>query len=144
MSALKLTVDSLDGMDDNIKGLYVEKDGKFVLPVDGIENTDGLKSALASERKRAADLEKQTKTWKTLGKTPEEIAELLEAQELRAQTDAERKGEWDKLRAQMNEKHQTELRTKDETIGQMRKRLEAELVDAKATAAIASANVVST
>ena len=140
--ALKLSVDNLDGIEENIKGLYVEKDGKFVLPVDGIEDTSALKGALAKERKMAGDLEKQTKAWKSLGKTPEEIQELLEAQELRAQTDAERKGEWDKLRAQMNEKHQTELRTKDETIGQMRKRLEAELVDAKATAAIASAKGV--
>ena len=142
MSALKLTVDSLDGLDDSIKGLYVEREGKFHLPVDGIEDTTGLKTALQKERKTAAELEKQTKAWKSFGKTPEEIQELLEAQELRAQTDAERKGEWDKLRAQMNEKHQTELRNKDETIGQMRKRLEAELVDAKATAAIASAKGV--
>lgn len=138
--ALQLTVDSIDALDDSVKPLYVQKDGKFVLDVDGIEDTSGLKSALQTERKTAKELEKQTKAWKALGKTPEEIQELIEAAEAKAQTEAERKGEWDKLRAQMNEKHQTELKTKDETIGQMRKRLEAELVDAKAVAAIAAAD----
>jgi hypothetical protein len=140
--ALKLTVDSLDGVDEALRPLYVEKDGKFSLAVDGIEDTSGLKNALAAERKRAADLEKQTKGWKTLGKTPEEIAELVEAAELKAQTEAERKGEWDKLRAQMNDKHALDLKAKDETIGQMKKRLEAELIDAKAVAAIAAAKGV--
>lgn len=140
--ALKLMIDSLDGVDEALRPLYVEKDGKFALAVDGVEDTSGLKNALAAERKRAADLEKQTKAWKTLGKTPEEIAELVDAAELKAQTDAERKGEWDKLRAQMNDKHAQDLKLKDETIGQMRKRLQAELVDAKAVSAIASAKGV--
>jgi DNA-binding transcriptional MerR regulator len=139
---LKLTVDTLDGIDDAIKSLYAERDGKFTLQVDGIEDTAGLKTALQKERKTAGELEKQTKAWKNLGKTPEEIAELLEAQEARAQTDAERKGEWDKLRAQMNEKHAKELSTKEETINQMRRRLESELVDAKAVSAIAAAKGV--
>jgi hypothetical protein len=64
---------------------------------------------------------------------------LLDAQEQRAQTEAEKKGEWDKLRAQMNDRHALDLKAKDETIGQMRKRLEAELVDAKAVSALAAA-----
>lgn len=142
MAALKLSVDSIDGLDESVRGLYVEKDGKFHLDVDGIEDTGGLKSALSSERKRAAELEKQTKAWKSIGKTPDEISELLEAQQQRELTEAERKGEWDKLKSQMNTAHETALKAKDETIGAMRRRLEAELVDAKATAAIAAAKGV--
>jgi hypothetical protein len=42
----------------------------------------------------------------------------------------------------MNDKHANDLKQKDETIGAMRKRLEAELVDAKAVAAIAAAKGV--
>jgi len=139
---LKLNVDSLEAVDEPLRALYVERDGKFQLNVDGIEDTGGLKSALSAERKRAADLEKQTKAWKSIGKTPDEIAELLEAQEARALTEAEKKGEWDKLKTQMNTAHETALKAKDETIGAMRRRLEAELVDAKATAAIAAAKGV--
>ena len=140
---LKYNVDSLEAVDEPLRALYEQDGDKFKLKVEGVEDTSGLKNALSAERKRAAELEKQTKTWKTLGRTPEEIAELVQAAEQKAQTEAERKGEWDKLRSQMNEKHALDLKQKDETIGQMRKRLQAELVDAKAVAAISSADGVS-
>jgi len=51
--ALKLILDSLEEADDAVKGLYVEKDGKFHLDVTGIEDTSGLKSALQKEREAA-------------------------------------------------------------------------------------------
>lgn len=139
---LKLNVDSLEAVDEPLRALYEPDGDKFKLKVEGLEDTAGLKSALQKERKTAGELQKQTNAWKALGKTPEEIQELLEAQEARQQTEAERKGEWEKLRTQMNDKHAKDLQTKDETIGAMRRRLEAELVDAKATAAIASAKGV--
>jgi hypothetical protein len=142
MAKLKLVLDSVEGLDEPTRGMYVEKDGKFHLDVDGIEDTSGLKSALQKERKDRADLEKKVKRWEGLGKTDEEIAELIAKHDETSQTEAERKGEWDKLRLQMNEKHAKELAKKDETIGAMRKRLEAELVDARATAAIAAAKGV--
>ena len=139
---LKLNVDSLDAVDEPLRALYEPDGDKFKLKVEGVEDTSGLKSALSAERKRAADLEKQAKAWKSGGRTPDEIAELLQAQEARALTEAEKKGEWDKIKAQMNTAHETALKAKDETIGAMRRRLEAELVDAKATAAIAAAKGV--
>lgn len=136
--ALKLTVDSLDGIDEKLHALYVEKDGKFSLAVDGMEDTSGLKEALRKERKRADDAEKQKKAWERSGKTPDEIQELLEAHEARQLSEAERKGEWEKLRTQMNDKHALDIKAKDEKIGSYQKRLNAELVDARATAAIAA------
>lgn len=142
MAKLKLVIDKIDEVEEASRALYVEKDGKFHLDVDGIEDTSGLKKALESERKRAGDLEKQIKKWQRLGKSDDEIEALIAAQEERTTTEAERKGEWDKLRAQMNEKHQAELVKKDESLAAMRRRLEAELVDAKATAAIAAAKGV--
>lgn len=44
---LQYQVDSLEGLDDGIKALYTEKDGKFVLGVDGLpaqEDVAGLKA----------------------------------------------------------------------------------------------------
>ncbi len=139
--ALKLTVDSLDGMDDAAKALYVQDGEKFKLDVDvpQPEDTSGLKNALQAERKIANALDKKVKNWEKLGKQPEEIQELIEAQELQARSQAEKRGEFDKILAQVNEKNIQALKAKDETIGQMRKRLESELVDAKAIAAIAAA-----
>lgn len=139
---LKLTVDSLDAVDEAIRPLYEERDGKFALKVEGIEPTDGLKSALQKERSDRASYEKQVKAWQGIGKTPDEIKDLLAAQEQAELTKAEKAGEWDKLRSQMNEKHEAALKGKDETISAMRSRLNAELVDAKAVAAIAAAKGV--
>lgn len=50
LSAVPLTVDSIDKVPEAQRSLYVEKDGKFVLDVDGLEDTSGLKNALAAER----------------------------------------------------------------------------------------------
>lgn len=58
---LQYQVDSLEGLDDGIKALYTEKDGKFVLGVDGLPqpqnaDLDGLKAKvqeLLNEKKTA-------------------------------------------------------------------------------------------
>lgn len=139
---LKMTVDSLDAVDEPLRALYEQDGEKFKLKVEGIEPVDGLKSALDKERRAAREAEKSAARWKALGKTPEEIEELVAAQEQAELAKAEKAGEWDKLRAQMNEKHDAALKSKDETITAMRARLNAELVDAKAVAAIAAAKGV--
>ena len=54
---LKYMVESLDGLEDSVKGLYVEQDGKFQLAVDGIEDAYVPKSNFVKERdaRRAAE-----------------------------------------------------------------------------------------
>jgi hypothetical protein len=79
--ALALTVDTLDSVPEALRSEYTEKDGKFVLSVEGMEDTTGLKNALNAERKRAKDFEAKTRKWEALGKTDEEIAALLAANE---------------------------------------------------------------
>lgn len=61
--ALKLKLDTLDGLDEALKPLYVAKDGKFELAVDGVEDTKGLKTALTTEREARANLEKSLKAF---------------------------------------------------------------------------------
>src|SRR4051812_49315938 len=129
MAALQLSVDSIDGLDEALRSLYVEKDGKFQLDVDGIEDTSGLKTALQKERRTASELQKQTNAWKALGKTPEQIAELLEAQQQRELTEAERKGEWDKLKTQMNAAHAQERANDAEKFQTLRQKHIAKIVD---------------
>jgi hypothetical protein len=138
-AALKLAVDSLDGMDEATKAFYVEDNGKFKLAVDGLEDTSGLKSALQKERRDRAELEKKVKRWDALGKSDDEISELLKRHEETQQTEAERKGEWDKLRAQMNEKHAAEIKARDEKLTAKDKAVAKYLIDSAATAAIAEA-----
>lgn len=140
--ALKLTVDSLDAVDEPLRGLYEETDGKFRLKVDGVEDTSGLRSALEKERKAARDAERAAAQWKKLGKSPDEIEQLLAAQAKLEEEKAEKAGEWNKLRAQMNEKHEAALKAEAEKASRMRTTLERYLVDAAATSAIAAAKGV--
>jgi hypothetical protein len=64
--ALNAVLSSLDGVDDAIASLYVEKDGMFILdvaPVSGfsLENVVGLKSSLSKERENARQAATQLK-----------------------------------------------------------------------------------
>lgn len=57
---LKFQLDSLEGVDESIQALYVEKDGKFVLGIEGLpqsEDVTGLKSKVQEllDEKKAAD-----------------------------------------------------------------------------------------
>lgn len=62
---LKYQIDSLDGLDDSTRALYTEKDGKFVLGVEGIpqgEDVSGLKNKvteLLNEKKESERLRKE-------------------------------------------------------------------------------------
>ena len=139
---LKVTKAEYDSLDEGIRGLYEEKDGSYQLAVDGIEDTSGLKSALEKERKARADFEKMAKQYQGLGKSPEEIAELVKKHEESEREKLENKGEWDKLKAQLLESHKKELAARDEAVQKMKATLESYLVDASATEAIAAARGV--
>lgn len=78
MAKLKTELESLDGLDDSLKGLYVEHDGKFVLDAD-IPDVGALKSALDKERKAAREAEAKRKAFedKYSGIDPDKYAELL-------------------------------------------------------------------
>jgi hypothetical protein len=61
---LKFQLDSLEGVDESIQALYVEKDGKFILGIEGLpqpEDVSGLKSKvqeLLDEKKAEAEKRK--------------------------------------------------------------------------------------
>jgi len=69
----------------------------------------------------------------------DEYIRLKEEAERRAKEDAEKKGEWDKLREQMVAKHQKAIETKDAEIARMKIAIEKHLVDAAVSRAIADA-----
>lgn len=101
--ALKFEVDSLDSVPEEHRALYQEVDGKFRLTVDGLpeqEDTSGLKLALNRERQRGKSAEKYEK----LGLTPEQVKELIDAEEQRAQQKLKDEGDFKTLLAQHQEK----------------------------------------
>jgi hypothetical protein len=102
--ALKLTLDSLDGVDEGLKSLYTEHDGKFRLAVDGLEDTSGLKSALEKERKARRDAEARAKS----ALSAEEMEEI---ERLRDEA-AKAKGA-DEIVKQVNARHQKDIEARN-------------------------------
>lgn len=105
--SLALSLEKLDGLDAAVAALYTERDGKFFLDVDGLEDTAGLKSALEAERKARKDFERKYGALKDV-----DLAEYTrlktEAEEREAKKLTEA-GEFDKLR----EKWQKDLEAKE-------------------------------
>jgi hypothetical protein len=97
---LDLIVDSLDSIPEALRGAYVADGDKFKLDVTGVVSESevaGLKSALQKERGSRGAAEKQIKAWQNLGKTPEEIADLLAAQAEAERLAAEKSGDHAKI-----------------------------------------------
>lgn len=107
---LQFEVDSLDNVPEEAKGLYAEADGKFRLAVEGIPkptDTSKLENALKQERERAKDAEK----FKKLGLTPDQIKELVDAEEARKQQKLKDEGDFPALLKQHQDKWDGERST---------------------------------
>jgi DNA-binding transcriptional MerR regulator len=138
--ALKFTVDSLDAIPESLRNEYTQaEDGKFRLNVD-IE--DQIRAATSTANREAAQYRHQVKAWKDLGKSPEDIQALLEAQRQADEEKLTKAQEWDKLKAQMSEQQARELEARDAKLKAKDAAIERYLVDAQATAAIAAAKGV--
>ena len=79
---LQMTLDTLDGLDESIAKLYSERDGKFVLNVDGHDKseTDRIpKSRLDQEitKRKEAETELKTIADNLKKDVPEEMQELI-------------------------------------------------------------------
>lgn len=91
MPKLPGVLESLDTIDEPLRGAYVEQDGKYVLDAefDGHPAQAKLKRALASERESRELTAKELKAFKDLGFSPEQIAEI------KAKADAAHQGQPD-------------------------------------------------
>ncbi len=140
---LKLRVDTLDSVPEALRANYVEKDGGFQLQVDGIDETISKLSDASRKAAKEAESERlRRKKWEEFGKTPEEIASILDVQAKLDEEKAAKAGEWDKLRAQMNEKHAQEIKAREDRLAAKDKAIHRHLIDSQATSAIAAAKGV--
>lgn len=113
---LAAAVESLDDVPEALREYYVEGDNGFTLAIDGIESNGGIsredfdqvKTALSKANSEAAQRRKALEKWETLGVGPEDVASLLDAEEERQRREAEKKGEYDKLLAQVAKKKDEE------------------------------------
>ena len=70
--ALQMTLDTLDGLDESIQKLYVEKDGKFRLDVDGHDKNDKDRIPLSRLNQ---EIEKRKQSDKALNEIAENLIE---------------------------------------------------------------------
>ncbi|RLE28255.1 MAG: hypothetical protein DRJ65_00060 [Acidobacteria bacterium] len=137
---LKTKLDTLDGLDDALKGLYIEKDGTFYLDAD-LEDVSGLKSALEKERAERRRLKAEAD--KFAGVDPDRYAKLIKDAEDADAKKAADEGNWDALRDQLTTKHSEEMEAKDLKVSQLVTTVEHQLIDVEAVRALAEAGGVS-
>jgi hypothetical protein len=154
---LKTKIAKLEDVAEPLRELYEEKDGAFVLKVEGDAGDvfPGLianQQTLLSEKKTLADKLKALEG-QLSGIDLEKAKKALEAAD---QAEAEKlklKGDWDTREKQLKEqlandlkKHQdqfaTELKQRDDRIAKLQSSLEKNLIEAQATTAIAAAKGV--
>jgi hypothetical protein len=136
---LKLSVEKIEDVAEPLRDLYEEKDGKFTLKVEGIDTDYVPRDALKRANDESAARRKELETWKKIGKSEDEIRELISAAEKAEENKAKRAGDFDKLRDAMAAQHAKDLKAKDDAMAAKDKAIQRHLIDAQATAAIAAA-----
>ncbi|AYN94423.1 hypothetical protein EAW52_10855 [Pseudomonas sp. LTJR-52] len=124
--SLKYQLDSLEGLDDSVRALYTERDGKFFLSIEGIpesSETEGLKRKLneiLNERKE----EKRRR---------EEAERLAEQERAAAEEEKARKsGDIEALQKSWEEKHTRVLTEKEQTLATLQAQIQALTVGSEA------------
>lgn len=147
--AMKSVFDTLEEIPEDLRSHYESREGKYHLVVEGAEDTATLKRNLQAARRAEQALKDKIKAWEDLGMSQDDIQLMLTNAERVKIEEAEKRGEWEKLRTQMNDKHAADLKKKDDLIAasaklaeRRRDQLQSNLVDARATAAIAAAKGV--
>lgn len=144
---VKQVFDTKDDAPEWLRPLLLESEGKFVFEAETTVEVAGLKKALDAERKAKADFEKSLKGYE--GIDPEEARRLkAEAEEVSA-AKLRSKGDWetrekqlkDQLAADLAKRQQqfdAELTKRAERESKLQSALDRALIEANATAAIAS------
>lgn len=117
---LKLKLDNLDGLDESLHGFYEEKDGAFVLNLDGYEDPAALKRAKDHEKAARQKAEKDLKDLRT------EFDEFRQSIEDNADDKNRKKGDvtaleksWEAKLEKAKADHQKELEARDATINRL-------------------------
>lgn len=146
--SLKAVVETIDVVPEAIRGFYQEHDGKFILqvePVDGyaLEDVAGLKSTLGKELTLRKKLEKDVLKFKDIDpeKARDALAKLEELSSIDPAKEADKiaNTKFEAAKAQLLERHNGELQSRDGKIGKLTKTVESLLIDQAATAALADA-----
>lgn len=149
---IKAVLESLDDVQEEIKPLYKEADGKFVLDVDGIDDHPKVSGVVTANRENKRKRDEHKAEAESLKKRLEGLPEDFDAsayEELREA--AEGKGGTpteeqiaeirEKIRAKLEPKYTEPLAKKDEEIKGLRGAIEKMTVDGGLSAAMDAAHI---
>lgn len=109
---LKPILDTIDGLDAAISVLYIEKDGKYRLDIEGgfktTEEVTGLTTALNKERDARSKLEKQVKKFEGI-ENPEDALKAIETLKNLDQKKLIDAGEVEKVKAEVTKAMQSKI-----------------------------------
>lgn len=148
--SLKALLDKVEDAPEAVRGFYEknEETGKFHLkvdPVDGfaLEDVNGLKTALGKERSTRERLERDIVKFKDIDpeKARSALEELEELKKLDPNKEADKiaTSKVEAAKAQLLEKHTSEIKERDERNAVLQREVERLLIDAAATSALAEA-----
>ncbi|WP_156137627.1 hypothetical protein [Methyloceanibacter caenitepidi] len=152
--ALKAVIEKLEDVSEGLREEYRPgtadegKEGKFVLNVESVEgyaleDVNGLKTALGKERTQREKLERDVVKFKDLDpdKARAALEELEELKKIDPNKEADKiaNSKFEAAKAQLLEKHNGEIASRDERIGHLAGTVQQLLVDQVATAALAEA-----
>lgn len=127
MPKLKLTVEKLDEVDEALRPLYVEREGKHELDVDGVPE---LRAALKTANREAATLRTKYKDI-----DPEEVETMRQqVEELKTKAGPEA---LESIKRQMNEAHGKEREKLQQKLDRLRASLSDALVEGEAARVLA-------
>jgi hypothetical protein len=139
--ALQLEVESLDGLDEGVQQFYQQvDDGKYRLAVDGLEDTDGLKSALEKERKARREYEKKMKSLEDVD--PDEYRQLKQQQQKAEEEKLQKEGEFEKLREKWSKEREQERQKYQEQVNELNRKLDTLYLDKEIERAALNAGVI--
>lgn len=137
---LNLVVDSLDDIPEAARGAYVKQDdGKFKLDFE-VEDTTKIKSALQKERENNKAMKDAVKAWEALGMSREEIDEVLRKNAAEAENALKKKGDFDGILKQHQEKWGKERATLENELNVAKASERSAIVGERVLGALAKAN----
>lgn len=116
---LKMKLDNLDGLDESLHSHYVEKDGAYVLDIDGYEDPAALKRAKDHEKRLRQEAETKVRDLTAkVGELETEVTDLQDANRQKGGSAALEQSYKDKI-TKLEEKHTKELEGRDTQISKL-------------------------
>lgn len=134
------TVADINAVPEPARPLYVkQQDGTYKY-----DDISSLRSALDHERNNRRGIQEQleaAKPFLSLGKTPEEIKALLDAQAAAEENKLKEAGDFEALKAQMEQNHSSQIQTYETKVGNLREQIETMMVSDQAQQVLAHADI---